>query len=230
MAIEFCPFETDWGNVADWAAVLVGIVAAGVTIRVAIIANQTSKEAAAIAKDAKDIAKQQHDEGVQVRNGIARILGRLLVAEVLIAPEKLGAVLQGIDSILPQGPASAYNRATTEWVMSELHQTFLPTTEESLERLHNLPDALGNELAQLVGLCRGLVDSSRRIDGRFYRVDYNGHKLISSYQGDPKDFVALRKQAAEALRSSLYVAREFAAFAEVEVPSYTKVEGSLQIE
>lgn len=171
MAIEFCPLETDWGNIADWAAVLVGIAAAVGTILVATIANKTSKEAAQIAKDAKEIAQQQHNEGVQLRNGIARILGSLLIAEVLIVPNKLGVVLRSIDGILPRGPVDAMNRSTTEWIMNELHQTFLPSTEESLERLHNLPDTLGNELAQLVGLCRGLVDSSKRIDARFYRMD-----------------------------------------------------------
>ncbi|HHA2515043.1 TPA: hypothetical protein ACOENQ_000062 [Stenotrophomonas maltophilia] len=213
MAIEFCPLEADWGNIADWAAVLVGLGAAAGTILVASIANRTSRDAAKIANDAKDIAKQQHDEAVDLRRGTARILGSLLAAEILVLPTKLGAVLASIDQVLPAGPDDPDNRGTTEWIMSELGKTFLPSTEESLDRLHNLPDSLGSQVAAIVGMCRGLVDSSQRIDARFYRMHHQGHAIIINYNGDSEDFPALRQQLAATLGDSLTLAKRFADFA-----------------
>ncbi|PZT45632.1 hypothetical protein A7X92_00485 [Stenotrophomonas maltophilia] len=213
MAIEFCPLEADWGNIAEWAAVVVGVFAAAGTIWVASVANRTSRGAANIAKDAKDIAAQQHKEAVALREGTARILGSLLAAEILVLPTKLGAVLRSLDQVLPAGPDDADNRGTTEWIIGELGRTFLPSTEESLDRLHNLPDLLGAQVAQIVGMCRGLVDSSERIDARFYRMHHQGREIILNYNGESDDFVALRQQLAATLADSLTLARRFAEFA-----------------
>lgn len=224
MAIEFCPLEADWGNIADWAAVVVGFGAAIATIFVATAANRTSRQAAKIAEDAKDIAGQQHDEAVKLREGTARILGSLLCPEILVVPTKLSVVIRSLDEVLQNGVAEPENRNQTEWILAELQLTFLPSTEESLDRLHNLPEGLGDDLAQVVGLCRGLIDSAERIDKRFYRIKYKDQKLIAQYLGDPTDFDALRTQLEEALISSLGVARSFAVFAKVNVPDYTNDE------
>lgn len=213
MAIEFCPLEADWGNIAEWAAVVVGVFAAAGTIWVASVANRTSRDAAKIAKDAKDIAAQQHKEAVALREGTARILGSLLVTEIIVLPTKLGAVLRNLDEVMPSGPADPHNRATTEWILGELGKTFLPTTEESLDRLHNLPDSLGDQVAEVVGMCRGLVDASQRVDSRFYRSSHQGHMIIMSYNGDSADFANLRGQLAAALAESLTLARRFGEFA-----------------
>ncbi|WP_445391054.1 hypothetical protein [Stenotrophomonas maltophilia group sp. vghtpe118] len=228
MAIEFCPLEADWGNIADWAAVVVGVFAAAGTIWVASIANSTSRGAAKTAKDAKDIAAQQHNEAVALREGTARILGSLLAAEVLVLPTKLGAVLRSLDKVIPSGPADPHNRATTEWILGELGRTFLPSTEESLDRLHNLPDSLGDRVAQVVGMCRGLVDASQRVDSRFYRSNFQGHMIIMSYNGDNEDFAALRDQLAATLAESLTLARRFGEFAGAGEHDYPDEEGLLK--
>ncbi|WP_295573825.1 hypothetical protein [uncultured Stenotrophomonas sp.] len=224
MAIEFCPLESAWGNWADWAAVIVGVGAAIGTILVAFSANKTSQRAAAIAEDAKGIAQQQHQEAVQLREGIAGILGNLLAVEVTILPLKLGAVLRHLDKVIPNGPTHPDNRDAVEWVLAELRRTFMPSAEESLDRLHNLPGTLGGEIAQLVGMCRGLVDASIRIDSRFARVSSGNREVIIGYNGTPIDFLSLKGQLVESLRDSIRTARNFGDFIGAEHADYAQEE------
>jgi hypothetical protein len=45
MAIEFCPLEAAWGNLADWAAVIAGAMAAAGTIWAVVVAMKSSRTA-----------------------------------------------------------------------------------------------------------------------------------------------------------------------------------------
>lgn len=60
--MTICLLSTDWGNVADWAAVVVGVGAAVATTVVAVLAHRASRRAAEIAEEATRIAGQQHAE------------------------------------------------------------------------------------------------------------------------------------------------------------------------
>ncbi|KIP87490.1 hypothetical protein SN15_02035 [Stenotrophomonas maltophilia] len=69
MAIEFCPLAADVGNWADWAAVIVGALAAGGTIWAVIVAMNSSRTAIEEAQrmrneDREQRLRAEHDRGV----------------------------------------------------------------------------------------------------------------------------------------------------------------------
>ncbi|HDS1299711.1 TPA: hypothetical protein QEK30_001030 [Stenotrophomonas maltophilia] len=171
MRVSTCLVAADLGNLADWAGVLmallsmvaawasvwVGVFAVLATTVVAVLAYRTSRKATSIAAEATRIAKQQHLEIVGARDGNARIVARVLVHEVSELPTQL--------YILHQHCIRALNRGapTTEEEVGFLERTFrlgeqslLPGTEKSEDRLHYLPENIGNDLAVLIGYSRTL--------------------------------------------------------------------------
>lgn len=162
MELGMCPLAADWGNWADWAAVVVGSVAAGGTIWVAWLARQTSERATRIAEEARTIAEQQHREAVLVREGNARIVSRLLVHEMSELPLKLQALHQRCERILQYDWTNLTESevAFIEDTLRKYAVSVLPGTELSADRIHTLPDELGNDVAVLVGYSRTLRSMS----------------------------------------------------------------------
>lgn len=223
MAIEFCPLEADWGNLADWAAVIVGIGAAVGTILVATAANRTSKDAAKIAKEAKDIAEQQHDQAVALKENIARILGSLLAVEIAILPMRLGALLRDYDAAVePMKLHKIAGDTKFSAVIGDMEAAFLPAAEGAFDQIHNLPDEVGARLATMIGMIRNIGVSARKVDSRMLRVsDMAGGYDIVGYKGDTKNLESLRTQIVSMLRVSLELAEVFNEFFKGEVIDYS---------
>ena len=223
MAIGFCPLEVDWGNIADWAAVAVGIGAAVGTILVATAANRTSKDAADIAKEAKDIAGQQHDQAVALKENVARILGSLLQVEIGTLPMRLGALLRDYDaSVEPIKLGKIIGDTKFSAVIGEMEAPFLPAAEGVFDQIHNFPDELGASLASMMGMTRNIRVSARKVDSRVLRVsDMSGGYDIVGYKGDAKNFEALRQQIVSMLSFSIELAQSFNEFVKGEVIDYS---------
>ena len=172
--MAICPLAVDWGNVADWAAivvsgwgaiatVVVGAGAAAATVWVALLAHRTSKEATQIADRAAKIAQQQHDEAVNMRAANARIVGRLLLNEVCDLPQRLYTihVRSGWTTIKFVGQEkAAFTAMNVKEALEESRRPLLPGAEKSESRIHTLPDRLGADLATLIGYSRTLNATS----------------------------------------------------------------------
>lgn len=209
--MAICPLAVDWGNVADWAAVSVGALAAVGTIYVAISANRTSKRAAAIAEEATKIAAQQHGEAVKLREENARIIGRLLLYEVIALPARMAAMIKSLEAGVDFGgdhriqDGGAMNHA-----LDEAERALLPGAERVEDRIHNLPDSLGADLATLIGGSRTLGELVRKIRSR--TVHPTGVNPTWRYRGEMLDFDILRNQLRWLREISESFSDEFRAF------------------
>ncbi|MCC8671452.1 hypothetical protein LN461_19140 [Xanthomonas arboricola] len=162
--IELCPLEAAWGNFADWAAVVVGVGAAVATTFVAVLAHRTSKRAAEIAEEATKIAAQQHHELIKTREANGKIVGRVLVHEVSQLPVELFALRASCERVLARGlPTTEDEVEFLEKTLRRAAKSLLRGTEQSEDRLHTLPDMIGNELAVLIGYSRSLNELSAEL-------------------------------------------------------------------
>lgn len=226
MTIEFCPLAADFGNWADWAAVVVGCGAAAGTIWVAIVANRTSKRATVIADDAKTIAKQQHDQSVAQQRANAEILGRLLLHEISSLPARLHALRAPIakavqvdnDTVLIE------DRALLKRVLDDVIFDTLPETRGVLGRIHDLPDALGPDLATLLGHAGTLRNMAIRMNGRVVEKpkQYVEDVYRFSYAGRPDDFELLEDHITFFTELSIDYANRFRAFVGVPDEEYMR--------
>ncbi|WP_155760483.1 hypothetical protein [Stenotrophomonas maltophilia] len=165
MVIELCPLAAEVGNLADWAGVAVGFGAAVATIVVAGIAQSTSRKATAIAEEAKGIARMQYDAAEALRRDNARILGRLLLVEVTTLPAVVAALARGWNQAIMLGDGTfgvADPRAFVQ-TLAEATLPFMPAAQAAEDRIHNLPNDLGADLASLIGAGRALNDLASRM-------------------------------------------------------------------
>lgn len=210
--MAICPLAVDWGNVADWAAVVVGVGAAVATTFVAVLAHRTSKRATEIAGKATEIAAQQHGEAVKLREENARIIGRLLLYEVVSLPAHLSALLEAWeDGIDWNSPATITKGKQLLGVLDGVSRSLVPGAERVEERIHNLPDSIGADLATLIGGGRTLTEIAATIVPRVVHPSMsNGGRF--GYKGDPADFNLLRQQLKWLLEISSDFEVEFRAF------------------
>ncbi|MEA9605751.1 hypothetical protein QY702_04615 [Xanthomonas campestris pv. plantaginis] len=222
MTIEFCPLADEVGNLADWAAVVVGALAAIATTVVAVLAYKTSNRATDIAGEAKVIAEQQHRDLLDQKQGTARILGSLLQMEVGLLPTKLTQLLHDYDDKLKAFEAREYGSgADLESVIGDLGGAFLPAAEGVLDRLHTLPDQLGALIASVIGMARDLRDTRQLVIERFDRINgMQGGFIVVGYKRDLQDFSNLRGQIRTMLRQSIKLAESFNAFTNAVVVTY----------
>lgn len=211
-AMAMCPLAVDWGNAADWAAVVVGLGAAVATTFVAVLAHRTSKRATEIAEKATEIAAQQHGEAVKLREENARIIGRLLLYEVAALPAHLDALAAAWeDAISWNTPEKITNGKQVIRVLEGVSRSLLPGAERVEERIHNLPDSLGADLATLIGGGRTLAEIAATIAPRvIHPTMANGGQF--RYSGDGENFALLRQQLRWLLGLSEEFAKEFATF------------------
>ncbi len=206
MAPECCLPAFGIGNAADWAAVgvaawtaliaalaaVIGIAGTAATVWVAFLAHRTSRRAAQIAEEATKIAAQQHQEAVLLREAQARIVGRQALYEVMAFPRRVAALRNNwelaVSMDVPRQIADGQKLIET---LDEAAIPLLPISQRIEDRIHNLPDSLGADLATLLGGSQTLSEIVRKIQGRAKRPDV----LTGwAYKGDTKDFVLLHYQ------------------------------------
>lgn len=226
MTIEICPLAADLGNLAEWAAVVVGFGAAAGTIWVATVANRTSQKAAEIANDAKAIAKQQHDHGVALQKANAEILGRLLLHEISSLPARLAALRAPIArAVKVDDPVVLIeDRDLLKRVLDDAAYDILTESRGVLERIHDLPDALGPDLATLLGHAGTLRNLAIRIDSRVIEKSRQYLEDVHrfSYIGQPDDFELLESHITFFKDLSVDYANRFRAFVGVPDEDYAR--------
>ncbi|MBH1839356.1 hypothetical protein I5W21_06785 [Stenotrophomonas maltophilia] len=142
MKAECAVFWSGWGVVVT---ALVGLL----TLVVAVLAWRTSRQAA-------KIAMQQHEEARAVRTAQARIIGQLLLHEVSALPARVRML-----SVNYRRAGATSLNGDVSWlevrtVIEDCQVPLLPSAEKLEDRIHNLPDALGADLATMIGHCRSL--------------------------------------------------------------------------
>ena len=206
MALECCVPDFGVGNAVDWAAVgvaawtaliaaLAAVIAIGgtaATVWVALLAHRTSKRAAEIAEEATKIAAQQHREAVQLREAQARILGRQVFYEVSALPRRVAALRKHWErSVILEAPMHIADGLKLLETLKEAALPLLPISQRLEDRIHNLPDSLGADLATLLGGSQTLSEIVRKIEERVKKPDaLTGWE----YKGDTADFGLLHYQ------------------------------------
>ncbi len=165
--MDMCPLAADWGNVADWAAVVVGFVAAIATTVVAVFAYRTSKRATEIAEEAARIAAQQHDEFLGTKEANGQVVARIVLEEISQLPNHLQELQRLCVHFVAEVPRTERDVKALNQFVAEWCKPFIPSTEQCADRLHNLPTEIRNELAALIGYSRSLNSSITDIAGSF---------------------------------------------------------------
>lgn len=223
MAIEFCPLASDVGNWADWAAVVVGLGAAVATIAVAKAANRTSRQAAEIAQQAALIAQRQLDVAVETDASNARIVGQLVLHEVADLPcrifvnHKMATRTKAYDL---EGELRGLDMEVVFEAVTESSTLFLPGAQQVQDRIHLLPDKLGERLAMVIGL--GITMNNialNMLKGFEVRVLDTRHNSKSvRYTGNERDLEIFREFLEKFSKESIDLAKAFAKY--LNLPSH----------
>lgn len=195
----------DW---AAWAAVFAALVG--------LLAWVTSKRAVYI-------AQQQHRVAIESRDAQARILGRLLLSEITALPARIDYVLRAWNAAISwDNPPTIVNSTALEKALEEASQSVLPFAENLDARIHNLPDALGDDLATMIGGSRTLNDLALRIGSRVRDPAWQpgGRSSVPLYAGSTTEFENLRSHLEWFLTLSPTFANEFRDFVGVSQEKY----------
>ncbi|WP_426805340.1 hypothetical protein [Stenotrophomonas sp. SrG] len=230
--------SADWDDIREWlsifiaafaavAATVVGVAAAIGTILVAVLANRTSMRATQIAEEAKGIAKMQHEAGEALRKANAKILGRLLLLEVSTLPTILAALTRGWTQAITMedGSIGLADPQAFVQILVEAKLPLTPMARSAEDRIHNLPDDLGAELASLIAACIALNDIAGRLHTKV-RVD--GKDGSVGYAGNQIEMIQFRQQFKAVLARSVRFARELQVFVGIEADRYSEIDDVLQ--
>ncbi len=91
--MAICPLSTDWGNVADWAAVVVAAVAAGATLWAVRVAMRTSSTAV---EEARRMRQEDRDARLKAERDRAVARAIVLDHELYILGGEIRRIADGI--------------------------------------------------------------------------------------------------------------------------------------
>ncbi|HGM5043926.1 hypothetical protein [Stenotrophomonas maltophilia] len=235
----------------DAWAVVVGLMVGVATVAVAVLAWRTSERArkiaseasnisarsteisersAKIAEAAKNIAQQQHQEGVQLREGIARIIGGILQYEIAHFPARIGNVIRVLNRGTFSDEGIVIGVEDLDWVLRQFRSSPLPATEQAQDRLHNLPEKLGFSVAELVGNWKALSVPVLAIDERIVRDQSESELVIMKKHPDFESLGQLRQSLRHLLAISIGTAKSFAKFVGHPPEDYSEEEVLLRSE
>ena len=238
-----CPLADEVGKLSDWVAVGVGAIAAGVTVWVGLQAKKAAAEATSISREAtsiseratsiadeaKRIAQQQHQEMVTAREETARILGSLLDLEIAMLPAMLGAFIEVLDEATIANVGTIIGRQELNKLLADMSYSPLPASEDAQERLHNLKHGLGDDVARLIGMWKGLHVASKRVAARLPTEDDSAEVVIPTLVNQNNDLMLLRDSLLAMLSASIGVAKRFAKFAGSQPEDYSREEALLKV-
>ncbi|KAB7769323.1 hypothetical protein CKY51_06970 [Xanthomonas maliensis] len=148
MASEFCPLAADWGNVADWAAVVVAVAGAGIAAVAAVIALAGACAVGYLGWQANALVKRS---GIDASNAIRReadLLTILFEPELHLFRISIGSVRALVEV---EDAPYADSLDTRNRVAEHLRTVTLPEITGKFDRLHVLPSNFGYAIARLKG-------------------------------------------------------------------------------
>ncbi|MGY8563309.1 hypothetical protein L0938_07815 [Paracidovorax citrulli] len=177
MAIEICPLAAVWGNVADWAAV---VVAGAGALAVWLVTKASNRTASA----SHELARQLKDRDEEARSADRSVLTTLIYGEILSAKSAYEELLEE----LAQNDSfdwTVESERTLQFVAQLSKGPPLERTKESSQRLNLLPRELGEQIPRgisMVDLCSLNAQSLIAAESReSQRIAFD--VLVSSIEG-----------------------------------------------
>lgn len=175
----------EWDTVAAIASFFVGL-----------FAWITARRSSRIAERAVEIAAQQHREMEIQRVKAGEVLGHMLVAEIGALPVSLSAVKGLIQRLMLNANTSTYSVMTidgrlTRQLRLRMAIDEMASSENSIGRIHNLPDGVAHQLARLLGHYRLLQSAAKHVLERC--DDENFDSVI--YERGMSDWIELDRMA-----------------------------------
>lgn len=166
--------KIEWDTVAALASLLVGF-----------FAWLTARRSSKIAEKAVEIAARQHREMEIQRVSAGEVLGHLLVVEIGALPHEVAGRRDTVRGLLATaqvkpGAAPAIRGKLTRQLRSMFRDDVMPSTEQSLARIHNLPDELAQKLARLLGFNRLIKNAA---DAILQRCDDEVYDVVIYHRG-----------------------------------------------
>lgn len=164
--MAMCPLAVDWGNVADWAAVVVAIAGAVAVVFVTKAANRTARASHELAKQLKE-----RDEETRLRD--RTVLIALIYGEILGAKSHYEELLE---QLAAEGGFqwAVESEERIAFVENLAKGSALSRTKESTHRLNLLPTKLGEQIAMGIGmtdLCGIIAQDLRHAQDRRSQKD-----------------------------------------------------------
>lgn len=195
----------------DAWAVIVGIAVGLATVAVAVLAWRTSERAALIASKATEIAKQQHEDSLYLREGTARVIAHVMASDLATVPQRIeGAIVivtHVIQELTPLDSSEQFDGMTHRAPLTilRLEEAMLNARAMSIglveDRLHTLPRDLGNSVAAFWGAMQVTKAESegmvRRISVRDREVFYRHHRGVHHFEALNKVLRGLHKSSIE---------------------------------
>ncbi|UYB51203.1 hypothetical protein OCJ37_14535 [Xanthomonas sp. AM6] len=208
----------DW---EAWSAILTGAVG--------LLAWRTSLEAKETAKRATEIAAAQHDEVQSQRDGTARIIAHLLVAELTGLPIKIEGGLLAVrgarlsfEEDPRRGMPYPFRVAEIAFdIAPRVERIQLPGAELAEPRLHTLPPGLGNKLSLLMSLVRELHVAANVITKPIVRHEGRCYYLERSA---PETFEALEVMLLKVYADAVGCAHALQAYVGMTIHEYPPME------
>lgn len=117
--MAMCPLAVDWGNVADWASVIVGALAAGGTIWAVIIAMRSSRTAI---EEAQRMRSEDRQQRLRAEHDRAVAMAIVLDHEIFMLGSEINRVVHELEEKLQN--TSRWAIAT--WLHREMPRDPLP--------------------------------------------------------------------------------------------------------
>ncbi|PPU15848.1 hypothetical protein XacyCFBP2565_08620 [Xanthomonas arboricola pv. corylina] len=148
MAIEFCPLAAEWGNVADWAAVIIAVAGAGIAAVAAAIALAGAGAVGYLGWQANALVKRSEIDASNAISREADLLTILFEPELHLFGVGIGSVRRMVEV---EDAPFADSRLTRDLVADHLRALTLPEITGNFERLHVLPSNFGYAISRLKG-------------------------------------------------------------------------------
>lgn len=212
--------KVEWDTVAALASLLVGF-----------FAWLTARRSSKIAEKAVEIAARQHREMEIQRVNAGEVLGHLLVVEIGALPTEVARRRDMVRALIATaqvnpGAAPAVRAKLTRELRSMFREDAMKSTEQSLARIHNLPDYLAQKLARLLGFNR-LTHSAA--DAILQRCEDDKDFDVVIYQRGMGDWEQLDSMLTNVFRESVDCAcalRKFVGFSPVTYDDAGSIAGA----
>lgn len=194
MALEVCPLAAEWGNLADWAGV---VVAGAGAVAVWLISKAANRTASA----SLELAKQLKDRDDEIRSADRTVLVTLIYGEIQAAKVEYEDLLEEL--VQSDGfDWTVGSDKTLQLVASMSRGPALERTKESSQRLNLLPVALAEQIARgisMMELCELNSESLLSASGReMQRLAFDN--LVASINGASIAFTAAHTRIQELMR------------------------------
>ncbi len=193
--MAICPLAVEWGNVADWAAVVVAAAGAVAVWLVTRAANRT-------AHASLELAKKLRERDEEARTADRTVLTTLIYGEIMSAQLHYADLLE---ELVADGSFdwAVESERTMQLVAQMSRGPSLQRTKESSQRLNLLPKELAQQIASgisMIDLCTLNAESFlEAMDREQQRRAFDA--LVNAIDGASIAFTAAHERMKEVMKS-----------------------------